>query len=199
MADDIRWMTYQELAEALGIGPDSARNLVRRKRWGRQLGNDGMTRVGVPVEHIHERAAGDRGDDDPTDTPIDATPDGGVVVGILTSYINRLERELQALKEEHGAERSRLQGEHEAERGRLVQEVETLRLERDAERLRAAQVEALQAVIEAERQRVEDLRTDRDALRADRDRWAAQADKLAEAPEPAEPSRRGWWPFRRAG
>jgi chromosome segregation ATPase len=105
----------------------------------------------------------------------------------LTSHISRLERELQTLKEEHAVERSRFRD-----------EAEVLRQERDAERLRAAQVEALQAVIEAERQRVEDLRADREQLRADRDRWAEQAATLA-VPAAPPAGRRGWWPFRRAG
>lgn len=180
MADDVQWMTYAELAEALGIGGDSARNLVRRKRWARQLGNDGMTRVGVPVEHLQEARGTERGSDPPTDLPADGDDDGTSVISVLTSHISRLERELQTLKEDHAAERDRLRD-----------EAEVLRQERDAERLRAAQVEALQAVIETERQRVEDLR-------ADRDRWADQAATLA-VPAAPPAGRRGWWPFRRAG
>lgn len=206
MADDTRWMTYAELAETLGIGGDSARNLVRRKRWARQTGNDGMARVGVPVDYIEESRARDGTTDDPADAPSDPAIDGGPVLGILTSYINRLERELQTLKEEHGAERTRLQNEVEAlrsgrdaDRERLAGEIETLRQERDDERRRAVQVDALNAVIEAERQRIADLSADRDALRADRDRWAAQADKLAEPVEAPAVQPRGWWPFRRAG
>jgi hypothetical protein len=34
------------------------------------------------------------------------------------------------------------------------------------------------------------------SLREDRDRWATQAERLA-LPAPG-PTRRGWWPFRRA-
>src|SRR5215207_2343629 len=49
---DIRLMTYAEIAEAIGIGGDSARALVRRKRWNRKPGNDGCTRVEVPVEYL---------------------------------------------------------------------------------------------------------------------------------------------------
>lgn len=198
MADETRWMTYAELAETLGIGGDSARNLVRRKRWARQTGNDGMARVGVPLDYIEESRAVDRATDDPIDPPSDAAIDGGIVFGILTSHISRLERELQTMKEESGADRSRLLGEHQAERTRLQSEVEILKVEREAERLRGVQVDALNAVIEAERQRIEDMRNERDALRADRDRWAAQADKLAE-PVEAPVQRRGWWPFKRVG
>jgi hypothetical protein len=172
---DTKWMTYAELAEALGIGADSARNLVRRKRWSRQTGNDGLARVGVPVEYITENAKPDV----PSELPADVPSDGGIVVTVLASHISRLERELETLKKDR-----------EAERDRLESEIETLRTNLDAERIRAAQIEALNAVIEAERKRSADLQ-------AERDRWASQAERLAEKPEP-EP-RRSWWPFRRAG
>src|SRR3712207_4759428 len=71
------------------------------------------------------------------------------------------------------------------------------RVAADAERARAsdlalaaAQVDALNVVLDAERKRLEELRQDRD-------RWIAQAERLA-APAPV-PVRRGWWPFRKAG
>ncbi|ACL63361.1 hypothetical protein [Methylobacterium nodulans] len=163
MADDVQWMTYAELAEALGIGGDSARNLVRRKRWARQLGNDGMARVGVPIEHLQEGRGSEPPADPPADGGSDGDDDGASVVSVLTNHICRLERDLHALKEEHAAERSRLRD-----------EAEVLRQERDAERLRATQVEVLQAVL--------------DEIRQDRDRWHATAT-----------ARRSWWPWRRTG
>jgi cell division septum initiation protein DivIVA len=178
---DTKWMTYAELAEVLGIGSDSARNLVRRKRWPRQSGNDGLARIGVPIEYINENAKPDV----PVQPPIDASADGGadgaIVVTVLANHISRLERELEALKQEHEAERERLEGRAEA----LEDKVAALEQDLATERLRAAQLDALNAVIEAERRRVEDLQAERDSLRADRDRWAGQAEKLA------VPERRG--------
>ncbi len=171
---DTKWMTYAELAEVLGIGGDSARNLVRRKRWPRQTGNDGLARVGVPVEYISESAKPDAPAEPPINAPADVAADGTIIVTVLASHISRLERELEALKQEREAERVRLEG-----------EILTLKQNLDAERLRAVQVDALNAVIDAERRRVEDLQAERDGLRADRDRWAAQAEKLATA--------RSWW------
>jgi hypothetical protein len=50
-------------------------------------------------------------------------------------------------------------------------------------------VEALKAILDSERKRL-------DEVRQDRDRWIAQAERLA-LPAPV-PTRRGWWPFRRA-
>jgi hypothetical protein len=44
-----RRMTYAELGRARGITTGSAEQLARRRRWPRQLSNDGMVRVLVPV------------------------------------------------------------------------------------------------------------------------------------------------------
>lgn len=149
---DVKWMTYAELAEALGIGGDSARNLVRRKRWGRQAGNDGLARVGVPVEYLAEHAPITSPIDAPAEPPVDAPIDGGIIP-ILNRHIERLEIEIEKLK-----------------------------TERDAERTIAAQVGALNAVLEIERERAAELRAERDRL----------LDRLM-APPPV----RRWWPFRK--
>jgi outer membrane murein-binding lipoprotein Lpp len=222
---DTKWMTYAEIAELLGIGADSARNLVRRRRWPRQAGNDGLARIGVPVEYLDENAKADGPIDPPADPPADSptngTIDGGHVISILTSHINRLEREMEALREDRDAERRH----REAERNRLQSEIEVLRSERDAERLRASQIDVLNAIIEVGHKRVDDISANRDTLasqieslnalvglerkraeadridlRADRDRWMAQAEKLAVlAPAPVAPAAQpqGWWPWKR--
>ena len=70
---DVQSMTYAELAAALGIGADSARNLVRRRRWHRTPGNDGMARIAVPVDYL------DRASHDPGGPPADAPADGGPI------------------------------------------------------------------------------------------------------------------------
>ena len=155
-------MTYAELSEALGIGSDSARNLVRRKRWSRKPGNDGLARVGVPLEHLSEHAKSEGAISPPSDgstrppasAPIDPPIDGGIVQA-LNRHIERLEREVEILKGE-----------------------------RDTERARALQVDALRAALDIERQRVEEWK-------AVADRWAVQAERLSE-------QRRSWWPWRRS-
>jgi hypothetical protein len=87
---------------------------------------------------------------------------------VLSQHIERLEKDLEAVKAERDAERARAA---------------------DLS-LQAAQVEALNTILDAERKRL-------DELRQDRDRWIAQAERLALPPAPA---RRGWWPFgRKAG
>lgn len=58
---DTELLTYRELAERLGMKPESARKTAQRKGWHRTIGNDGLARVIVPVEAFErpERAAGD--------------------------------------------------------------------------------------------------------------------------------------------
>ncbi len=54
---DTRWMTYQEMADHLGMKVESARRRAQREGWPRLPGNDGKTRVGVPGDATTE---GDR-------------------------------------------------------------------------------------------------------------------------------------------
>src|SRR3954469_22890734 len=53
--DDVRWLSYEEAADALAITLDSARVISRRKRWPRRKGNDRKTRIGVPENLISSR------------------------------------------------------------------------------------------------------------------------------------------------
>jgi hypothetical protein len=54
VGDGARRMTYAELAAVRGISALSAERLVRRKRWPRQTGNDGIVRVLVPLTEARE-------------------------------------------------------------------------------------------------------------------------------------------------
>jgi hypothetical protein len=49
VGDGARRMTYAELADVRGISRASAERLVRRRKWPRQVGNDGVVRVIVPL------------------------------------------------------------------------------------------------------------------------------------------------------
>lgn len=167
---DTRWMTYDELAAALGITPDSARRLVARKKWPRKAGNDGRARIGVPAERIPDRppvGAPDEIPDDTPDSPADARDDITPVIRVLSQHIERLEKELESVRAERDIERARAAD--------LA--------------LKAAQVDALNAVLDAEKKRAEEIGNDRD-------RWAAQAERLS-LPAPTQ-AKRGWWPFRKA-
>lgn len=92
---DVRWMTYDELAAAMGIAPDSARRLVTRKKWARRQGNDGKARIGVPTDVLLDR---------PPVSPPDVLPDKPdatiAAVEALTRHIERLEAELTTVKAE---------------------------------------------------------------------------------------------------
>lgn len=55
VGDGTRRMTYAELADVRGISVPSAERLVRRRRWARQAGNDGVVRVNVPLTEAQGR------------------------------------------------------------------------------------------------------------------------------------------------
>lgn len=63
MVDEIRMMTYAEAGRILGIKPDSVARRARNRHWKKELGNDGLARVGVPVVAI------------PSDNPEEVLPD----------------------------------------------------------------------------------------------------------------------------
>ena len=98
---DVKWMTYAELAAALGIGGDSARNLARRKRWSRKPGNDGLARIGVPAEHLEHRKLEpvspptDGPTDPPASPPIDPPTVGGSFT-LSTTSSNALKKKSQS-------------------------------------------------------------------------------------------------------
>jgi hypothetical protein len=52
VGDGARRMTYAELAQARSISLASARRLARRHHWSRQVGNDGIVRVTVPLGQV---------------------------------------------------------------------------------------------------------------------------------------------------
>lgn len=45
-------LTYAEIAARQGISITSARQLVRRRRWPKTVGNDGTARIDVPVDAV---------------------------------------------------------------------------------------------------------------------------------------------------
>jgi len=55
VGDGARRMTYAELAAVRGTSQASAQRLVRRKHWPRQVGNDGVVRVLVPLDDARKR------------------------------------------------------------------------------------------------------------------------------------------------
>lgn len=88
-------VTYAELAARLGITEDSAKRLVRRRKWPRKTGNDGKMRIDVPVDRL------DVAPDSPGDSPAGRPGDDSAVT------IARLEAEISGLKALVEAERAR--------------------------------------------------------------------------------------------
>lgn len=83
------WMSYDDLAARLSIRPASARNLVRRKKWRRQVGNDGRTLVLVPPDQADFLG--------PSDAPTDRGHSGGhQALADLAVKVGALEAELAA-------------------------------------------------------------------------------------------------------
>lgn len=164
MTEDVRLLTYDEIASAFGITRESARQLVIRKRWARRKGNDGKARIEVPEDAIEpagtsDSTSTDTSDDTGGDTPHTPSDDPSVVT-VLTRHIERIESELSEAK------------------AALV----SMTSERDLERTTSAQVDVLKAVLEAERQRTTELRAERDldrtrAVRADGLQAALEAEQ----------------------
>jgi hypothetical protein len=114
--DDItpatRRMTYAELGKARGISAKSAERLAQRRRWLRQIGNDGMARVVVPVgeDRVTPRH---RGPPSPPDIAPRRAPDIGEVIRAaireavipLAEQLARAEAEAATLRAELDARR----------------------------------------------------------------------------------------------
>jgi hypothetical protein len=60
VGDGARRMTYAELAAVRGISVVSAERLVRRKHWPRQVGNDGVVRILVPLTEARKAGGNHR-------------------------------------------------------------------------------------------------------------------------------------------
>ena len=161
---EVQWLTYDELAERLGIGRESARTLVKRKRWARQTGNDGRARIGLPVEELEARSEsaaraeqeqdqpGEQAGDRSLDRASEHSPE---VMAVLTRHIERLEAQLEEALKRAG------------ERDELLTQRDVL----------TTQVDALRAALAA--------------AERDRDRWH---DVATLKPEPVAPvERRSWW------
>lgn len=197
-----RTLTYDEIADLLRRSPEATRQLVRRRRWRRTLGNDGKMRVAVPVEALEAEEATEGVDVAPTGgeaAPILALsstpPRGGVapdVGAILSSHIRSLEAELEALRKERDTVKSERDAAQAAERT-LTLQLAVLQAAFDSER----------ALLCVERERVADeRRRAEECVAVERlrvEEWKAVADRFASQVEKmAVPERRSWWPWRRS-
>ncbi|WP_238246380.1 hypothetical protein [Methylobacterium iners] len=166
--DAVTWLTYDELAERLGIERESARQHVKRKRWGRRPGNDGKVRIGVPDEVLSPGSEGDTVAgtqpvqppvQDPVPAPVQPPAHDPGVTEVLTRHIERLESALEAAMK------------RAEDRDALLADRDALASERD---VLTVQVDALRAALTA--------------AETDRDRWHQTASRVPE-PVPHRP----WW------
>jgi hypothetical protein len=134
MDDDARWMSYDELAAARDINRRSAVRLAQRRRWARRPGNDGTTRVQVPVGEDQPRH--DDGGDDASyvahdDTGDDVRDDAGDI----SRMISALEVVVAPLREQLELANRR------AERAEVARDVALAQLRVAEELLKQAQIE----------------------------------------------------------
>ena len=172
---DERLMTYAEMEVALRRTPEAVRQLVKRKRWRRIVGNDRKARIAVPVDFLEANVP----DDTPPSVPDDAdtTP--------RTTPLSSLVADPGAGQEPAGptGDARMLIDMLQARVAELDSDLRQARATISDLSAKAGHVEALEALLESERQRVEEWK-------AVADRWAIQAERLSE-------QRLGWWPFSR--
>jgi len=168
---DTRWMTYRELADFLGMEEESARRRAQRERWKRRPGNDGRTRVAVPIDAKPAKGGGgDRGGDKSSDVaPIvrgDHHPDE--LDKLRAELARERERTASAEREREAAriQAAAAEGEGRVLRVELARErdrVATAEQEREAARVRAAAAE----------EQAKFLKAQRDLALSDLDAWTA--------------------------
>lgn len=90
MDDEVRMMTYADAAAVFGVQVDSIKRRARNRRWKREKGNDGMVRVGIPLDAL-AMAERMQGADIPTDIPADIVQ--------LEKEVSALQTEVRLLRE----------------------------------------------------------------------------------------------------
>ena len=137
MVEGTRWLTYDDLAAALRITPDSARRLVARRKWPKKPGNDGRALIAVPLDRLPPDNLSDISPDTGPDVREDASPDVTPVVPPDTSSpVHALQARVTELEAELRTERERsagLSAVAEAERRHAAE----IRSDRDAWRVQA--------------------------------------------------------------
>lgn len=162
-------LTYDELAERLGITRNAARVLVQRRKWSRYTSQeDGKARVRVPEDELERLGARPSGAGAGHEPPHDVRPESGEV-DALKDHVRTLREMLDERSATHAAEVERLQ-----------------------DQLQEAQAEADYAKADQVRM-AGDVAKMFDELRALADRHAElQADRARLAAE-LEQARRPWW------
>src|SRR3954447_793857 len=105
---DYRWLSYREIAEALGLPSiKAAAHRTRRAGWKREEGNGPASRVAVPVSILEGARSGPRGEGSapawggsPHPSPGGSPPlPNGALAGELREQLARSQGELDGLRE----------------------------------------------------------------------------------------------------
>jgi hypothetical protein len=95
------WLTYREAGDRLGVSAESVRAKAARKRWRRQIGNDGLARVWLPGDLPVNARARPPGDGPVTTrSPTERKSIDPAVVTALESHIKTLQADNEALKQD---------------------------------------------------------------------------------------------------
>lgn len=74
MKSETRMLTYAEAARIMGIKVESVMRRARNRKWHKELGNDGLARVAVPLAVLPSESPPDHPRDDlpghPTENPV---------------------------------------------------------------------------------------------------------------------------------
>lgn len=146
--DETVRLTYTELAKARGITLPAARRLALRHKWRKQLGNDGLTHVWVPVSALPSDVGPDSADDA---TASETELDEPLLAAITKATSGAVSDALSGLRSEL---RSDLQSDVRCVIPALQEAITSLRFELCAERDRA---QAAEKRAEAAEVRVQEL------------------------------------------
>jgi hypothetical protein len=117
---DGEWLTYGQAAERLRTTAEGARQRAIRKRWPRQIGNDGLARVRPPDGWPNPgRTPAERPNRNPVRTPAEPGSDAHLV-DALEAHIATLKARLAAADERE----ARLCADLAAERATAAQALE---------------------------------------------------------------------------
>jgi hypothetical protein len=89
------WLTYQEAGDRLGVSAEAARAKAARKRWRRQIGNDGLARVWLPGD-LPVTARAHESDDRPVTprSPPGRKPADAGILKALAAHVEDLKTQL---------------------------------------------------------------------------------------------------------
>ena len=184
IGDDGKWLTFAELSQARGISMPSARKLVRRHKWRRQAGNDGLVRILVPREALDRSAVSPgtdldtnpnhpalRTDPRPVRSP-DRSPDPGTGPWDISSVFSTLQTAVASL-----TERAEI-AEKRADRAETRAEIAESRADRAEQALSGEQSRAFRA----------EARADQAEISIDKMESELEAAKIAQAEAEANAS-----------